>query len=123
MEQLERISGRFPSVDQSSRFAGVPNLGKPLVTGRFANGRFANVSGQFANISGLFSGKRQISGAVSNPSSETQGQMVGTRESLNGREIFFVLYIFFRPFRLSLAPFICPWVSEDVSNRLPIRLL
>ena len=22
--------GRFPSVDQSSRFAGVPNLGKPL---------------------------------------------------------------------------------------------
>ena len=23
-------------------------------------------------------------------------------------------YIFFRPFRLSLAPFICPWVSEDV---------
>ena len=30
MEQLERISGRFPSVDQSSRFAGVPNLGKPL---------------------------------------------------------------------------------------------
>ena len=30
LEQLERISGRFPSVDQSSRFAGVPNLGKPL---------------------------------------------------------------------------------------------
>ena len=28
--QLERISGRFPSVDQLSRFAGVPNLGKPL---------------------------------------------------------------------------------------------
>ena len=27
---LERISGRFPSVDQSSRFAGVPSLGKPL---------------------------------------------------------------------------------------------
>ena len=26
----ERIYGRFPSVDQSSRFAGVPNLGKPL---------------------------------------------------------------------------------------------
>ena len=25
-----------------------------------------------------------------------------------------VLYfIFFRPFRLSLAPIICPWVSED----------
>ena len=30
LEQLERISGCFPSVDQSSRFAGVPNLGKPL---------------------------------------------------------------------------------------------
>ena len=30
LEQLERISGRFPSVDQSSRFAGVPNLGKPV---------------------------------------------------------------------------------------------
>ena len=29
LEQLERISGRFPSVDQSSRFAGVPHLGKP----------------------------------------------------------------------------------------------
>ena len=24
------ISGRFAPVDQSSRFAGVPNLGKPL---------------------------------------------------------------------------------------------
>ena len=30
LEKLERISSRFPSVDQSSRFAGVPNLGKPL---------------------------------------------------------------------------------------------
>ena len=30
LEQLERIYGRFPSVDQWSRFAGVPNLGKPL---------------------------------------------------------------------------------------------
>ena len=30
LEQLERIYGRFPSVDRSSRFAGVPNLGKPL---------------------------------------------------------------------------------------------
>ena len=27
--------------------------------------------------------------------------------------LFFVPYIFFRPFRLSLAPTICPWVSED----------
>ena len=57
---------------------------------------------------------------------------MGARESLNGRKnvarrkvkngeksssrrslLFFVPYIFFRPFRLSLAPFICPWVSED----------
>ena len=30
LEQLERICDRFPSVDQSSHFAGVPNLGKPL---------------------------------------------------------------------------------------------
>ena len=25
----------------------------------------------------------------------------------------FLRAIFFRPFRLSLVPFICPWVSED----------
>ena len=30
VEQLERIYGRFPSVDLSDRFAEVPNLGKPL---------------------------------------------------------------------------------------------
>ena len=30
LEQLERLYGRFPSVDQSGRFTGVPNLGKPL---------------------------------------------------------------------------------------------
>ena len=30
LELLERIYGRFPSVDPSGRFAGVPNLGKPL---------------------------------------------------------------------------------------------
>ena len=103
---------------------------------------------------------------IINPSSETQGQIVGKREGLNGREnvarrkvkngekspwgqcltrpvpngrrrsgfwlvpekhkfssrssrrslLFFVPYIFFRPFRLSLVPFICPWVSEDVIN-------
>ena len=28
LEQLERIYRRFPSMDQSGRFAGVPNLGK-----------------------------------------------------------------------------------------------
>ena len=30
LELLERIYGRFPSVDQSGCFAGVPNFGKPL---------------------------------------------------------------------------------------------
>ena len=34
LEQLEQIYGRFPSVDQSGRFAGVPNLGKPLYRAR-----------------------------------------------------------------------------------------
>ena len=29
-KQLEGIYGRFPSVDQSGRFAGLLNLGKPL---------------------------------------------------------------------------------------------
>ena len=84
-------------------------------------------------------------------SSETQGQIVGARESLNrrktGRKLAFfwhqseartaatvwnwsgktlspgallaVLYfsscLIFRPFRLSLAPTICPWVSEDAN--------
>ena len=27
---MERIYGRFPSVDPSGHFAGAPNLGKPL---------------------------------------------------------------------------------------------
>ena len=66
------------------------------------------------------------------PSLETQGQIKGARESLNGwkniygtkktkerrEELFspfftFLRAKFFRPFRLSLAPTLCPWVSED----------
>ena len=84
------------------------------------------------------------------PSSETQGQIVWARESLNGRKnmawrkvkngemsrcgqcltvwnwsgktlspgaLLAVLYFsschIFRPFRLSLAYTVCPWVSED----------
>ena len=81
------------------------------------------------------------------PSSETQGQIVGTMESLNGWKYMAVFsgtnqnperrrpfgtglvrlspgallpvlyfsscHIIFRPFRLSLVPTICPWVSED----------
>ena len=59
-------------------------------------------------------------------SSETQGQIVGARESLNGQKnmaqrkvspfFTFLCAIFFRPFRLSLAPTICPWVFEDVGQ-------
>ena len=72
--------------------------------------------------------------AVKQTSSETQGQIVGARESLNRwknmtqkkskerpEELFspffsFLRTLFFRPFRLSLAPTICPWVSEDEFN-------
>ena len=127
--------------------------------------------------------KNLVSVVRQNPSSETQGQIVGARESLNGRKnmarrkvkngekspwgqcltrpvpngrrrsgfwlvpenlcfsgtnqkterrrpfgtglvrhcpqglflpfFTFLRAIFFRPFRLSLAPTICPWVSED----------
>ena len=65
-------------------------------------------------------------------SSETQGQIKGARESLNGREniygtkkskerreelfspfFTFLRATFSRPFRISLVPTICPWVSED----------
>ena len=31
LEPLERIYGRFPSVDSSGHFTGVPNLGKPYI--------------------------------------------------------------------------------------------
>ena len=68
----------------------------------------------------------------SHSSSETKGPIKGARESLNGRkniygtrkskerreELFapfctFLRATFFHPFRLSFAPTICPWVSED----------
>ena len=48
------------------------------------------------------------------------GQIVGARESLNrqekknGAKNYFSLRHFYRLFRLSLAPTICPWVSEHV---------
>ena len=69
--------------------------------------------------------ERFIYCALNLASSETQGQIVGTRESLNGRKdaawrkvkngFPFLRATFFRPFRLSLASFICPWVSEDAN--------
>ena len=69
-----------------------------------------------------------------NTSSEAQGQIVGARERLNGWEkmarrkvkngeksfspfFTFLRAIFFRPFSLSLASTICPWVSEDAVNK------
>ena len=59
--------------------------------------------------------------AVRKSSSKTQGQIVGARESLNGpkkkkndAKNYFSLRHFYRLFRLSLAPTICPWVSEHV---------
>ena len=36
VSNLKRIYGHFPSVDQSGRFAGVPNLGNPLERERTA---------------------------------------------------------------------------------------
>ena len=67
------------------------------------------------------------------PSSETRGQIVGARESLNGRKkmaqrkvkngvvlTFLRAIIFFsRPFRRSLAPTISSWVSDDVLDQEP----
>ena len=49
-------------------------------------------------------------------SSETQGQIVGARESRiakKGTVSSYHFFFFLHPFRLSLAPTICPWVSED----------
>ena len=44
----------------------------------------------------------------------TQGQIVGDEGKSKGAEKYGTKKsIFFRPFRLSLVPFICPWVSED----------
>ena len=48
------------------------------------------------------------------------GQIVGTRASLNGQKKkngaknYLSLRHFYRLFRLSLAPTICPWVFEDI---------
>ena len=62
-----------------------------------------------------------VSVSLSGSSSETQGQIKGARESLNGRKNIYVLRAkFFRPFRLFLVPTICPWVSEDVSGLVRI---
>ena len=92
---------------------------------------------EFVKASKAFSDHvtRNASAVHNNASSETQGQIKGARESLNGRkniygtkkskkrreELFspfftFLRATFFRPFRLSLVPTICPWVSEDDNN-------
>ena len=49
-----------------------------------------------------------------------RAEKYGTKKSKERREELFSPFftflrtIFFRPFRISLAPTICPWVSEDV---------
>ena len=58
----------------------------------------------------------KIEPAGHSPSSETQGQLVGVGESVNGREKNLGLSspeFFSRPFTLSPARTNCPWVSED----------
>ena len=41
----------------------------------------------------------------------------GAKKSKDRRSLLFFFFFFFRPFSLSLAPTICPWVSEDASTR------
>ena len=52
---------------------------------------------------------------------KTQGQIVGARASINGQKRkksgaknYLSLRHLYRLFRLSLAPTICPWVSDDI---------
>ena len=49
--------------------------------------------------------------------------ILGDPEELFSPFFTFLHTIFFRPFRLSLAPTICPWVSEDVSKSHTVFLL
>ena len=49
-----------------------------------------------------------------------QPKRCGTKKSKERTPFFtFLRGTFFRPFRLSLVPFICPWVSEDAFSYLP----
>ena len=49
-----------------------------------------------------------------------QPKRCGTKKSKERTPFFtFLRGTFFRPFRLSVAPFICPWVSEDGFSYLP----
>ena len=41
-------------------------------------------------------------------------------QGLSSSFFTFLRAIFFRPFRLSLAPTICPWVSEDADETKPL---
>ena len=67
-----------------------------------------------------------LSGILGDPGADKGGEgkskragKYGTKKSKERREELFSPFftflraIFSRPFRLSLAPFICPWVSED----------
>ena len=49
--------------------------------------------------------------------------LIGARKTQVFKFPFFTFLraIFFRPFRLSLAPFICPWVSEDDPSIVTVK--
>ena len=61
------------------------------------------------NLFFLHQSEAGTAATVWNLSGKTLSPWGSSRRSL----LFFVPYIFFRPFRLSVAPFICPLVSED----------
>ena len=85
-----------------------------------------NMNKNFENKDG---GPRFGRGILGDPGAEKEGEgkskraeKYGTKESKERREelfspfFTFLRVIFFRPFRLSLVPTICPWVSEDVAE-------
>ena len=50
---------------------------------------------------------------LGDPGADSGGKGKTKRAGKNGAKITFLRAIFFHPFSLSLAPTICPWVSED----------
>ena len=51
---------------------------------------------------------------LKDPGADSGGKGKSKREKKIGAKNYFSLRHFYRLFRLSLAPTICPWVSEDV---------
>ena len=50
---------------------------------------------------------------LGDPGADSGGKGKTKRAGKNGAKITFLRAIFFHPLSLSLAPTICPWVSED----------